>query len=112
MATELRLHYPAAEAFARRHGSDAVLVLHDLVAHARMRNGCLVVEASVRDIAGRLSFLSKDTVHRRLRDLLRAKVLERQPAPSSFAVPRYVIDLSGTGIFVPRTTATRATRAR
>ena len=58
--------------------------------------------ASVREIAGRLSFLSKDTVHRRLRQLLRAQVLgavSTKPT-SPFERQTYVLDLTDTGISV------------
>ncbi|MGH9178456.1 MAG: hypothetical protein ACRD0N_07870 [Acidimicrobiales bacterium] len=37
----------------------------------------MVVRASVRQVAGRLGFASKDTVHRQVRMLIRAGVLER-----------------------------------
>ena len=104
MPPEVRIehHYPEALAFLRRHGADALVILDDLAAHAERRDSQLVVQASVREIAGRLSFLSKDTVHRRLRQLLRAQVLctlNRNP-PSPFERPTYVLDLTDTGISV------------
>ena len=102
MPTETRIEhrYPAALAFVQQHGPDALAVLHDLLAHAERRGNRLVVEASVRQVADRLAFLSKDTVHRRLRQLLRAGVIRRLPskATTTFARPIYVVDLVGTGI--------------
>ena len=102
MSTETRIEhrYPAALQFVQQHGADAVAILHDLLAHAERRGNRLVVEASVRQVADRLQFLSKDTVHRRLRQLLRAGVLRRLPAKTTttFARPVYVLDLAGTGI--------------
>lgn len=92
--------YPTALAFVNRHGPEAVVLLDDLVAHAELRDGRLVVEASVRQIAGRLGFTSKDTVHRRLRQLLSAGVIARVPIDGSnqFACPAYVLRLDSTGI--------------
>ena len=104
MPPEVRIEhrYPEALTFLRRHGADALVILDDLAAHAERRGEQLVVQASVREIAGRLSFLSKDTVHRRLRQLLRAHVIgavSTKPA-SPFARPTYVLDLTDTGISV------------
>jgi hypothetical protein len=94
--------YPVALQFLRRHGPETVAVLHDLLVHARSRGGELVVEASTRQVAERLGFVSKDTVHRRLRQLLDAGVLH---PVSTGQLPRferraYRIDLTGTGISV------------
>ena len=102
MPPEVRIEhrYPEALAFLRQHGADALVILDDLVAHAERRGNQLVVQASVREIAGRLSFLSKDTVHRRLRQLLRAKVIgavSTEPT-SPFERPTYVLDLTDTGV--------------
>lgn len=104
MPPEVRIEhrYPEALAFLRRHGADALAILDDLVAHAERRGSQLVVQASVREIAGRLSFLSKDTVHRRMRQLLRAQVIgavSTKPA-SPFERPTYVLDLTDTGVSV------------
>ena len=92
--------YPAALAFLRAHGPDAVAVLHVLVADAELVDGWLVVRASTRGVAGLLGFLSKDSVHRRLRELRRAGVLEALPATGPMDPPAYVIHLDGTGITV------------
>ncbi|MDQ6727272.1 MAG: hypothetical protein M3066_14060 [Actinomycetota bacterium] len=94
--------YPEALDFLRRHGADALVILDDLVAHAERRGSQLVVQASVREIAGRLSFLSKDTVHRRMRQLLRAQVIGAvsTKAASPFDRPTYVLDLTDTGVSV------------
>lgn len=99
--------YPDALAFVRRHGPEALVVLHDLLAHARCHDdGRLVVQASTRQIAAHLELLSKDTVHRRLRQLHRAAVLRLVEDPSGrFAVPTYVLDLDGTGISLQPETA-------
>ena len=104
MPPEVRIEhrYPEALAFLRQHGAEALVILDDLLAHAEPRGNQLVVQASVREIAGRLSFLSKDTVHRRLRQLLRAHVIgavSTKPA-SAFERPTYVLDLTDTGISV------------
>ena len=76
--------------------------INDLAAHAERRGNQLVVQASVREIAGRLSFLSKDTVHRRLRQLLRAQVIRclRTKVSGPFERPTYVLDLTNTGVSV------------
>jgi SOS-response transcriptional repressor LexA len=102
MPTETRIEhrYPAALVFMQQHGPDAVAIVHDLLAHAERRGNRLVVEASVRQVADRLAFLSKDTVHRRLRQLLRAGIIRRLPSKpaTTFARPVYILDLAGTGI--------------
>ncbi|MFN2502780.1 MAG: hypothetical protein ABR540_00820 [Acidimicrobiales bacterium] len=104
MPPEARIEhrYPEALAFLRLHGADALVILDDLLAHAERRDNQLVVQASVREIAGRLSFLSKDTVHRRVRQLLRAKVVGTvsTKVTSPFERPTYVLDLTDTGISV------------
>lgn len=93
--------YPAASAFLRLHGPQAFAVLHDLLAHAEHRGDDLVVQASVRQVAQRLSFASKDTVHRQVRGLVRAGVLYRlDPGLSPFEPPTYRVELNGTGICV------------
>lgn len=107
MASEIRIEhcYPDALPFLRQHGPDALAVLHDLITHAERRGDELVVQTSIRQIAARLTFLSKDTVHRRLRQLHRARVI-RIPTPrttNTFQRPTYVLDLTGTGISVTTT---------
>ncbi len=104
MPPEVRIEhrYPAALGFLRQHGPQALAVLHDLLIRAEDREGELVARASTRDIAGRLEFLSKDTVHRTLRQLSRAGVIEaldRCPG-SSFASTTYVLHLDDSGITV------------
>ena len=104
MPPEVRIEhrYPEALAFLRLHGAEALVILDDLLAHAEPCGNQLVVQASVREIAGRLSFLSKDTVHRRLRQLLRAQVIAAASTkvPSPFERPTYVLDLTDTGVSV------------
>lgn len=103
MRDEIRIEhrYPDALPFLLRHGADALVVLHDLLANAERRDNDVVVQASVRQIAERLSFLSKDTVHRRLRQLHRAKVIRpMKTTANTFQSPIYVIDLTDTGISV------------
>ena len=104
MPPEVRIEhrYPTALAFLRHHGPQAVAVLHDLLTRAERERGVLVVRASTREIADRLEFLSKDTVHRRLRDLVRAGVIEPvATAPgSTFTTPAYVLHLDDSGITV------------
>jgi DNA-binding transcriptional ArsR family regulator len=93
--------YPEALTFLRHHGPQALAVLHDLLAAAQPRNGGWIVQTSNRDVARRLEFLSKDTVNRRLRQLLRAgvvEILERDPV--AFQAPTYRINLLGSGITV------------
>ena len=104
MPPEVRIEhrYPTALAFLREHGPQALAVLHDLLARAEDRGGLFVAQASTREIAERLEFLSKDTVHRRLRQLARAGVIEaldRRPG-SSFAATTYVLHLDDSGITV------------
>ena len=80
--------YPEALAFLRHHGPQALAVLHDLLAGAQLRNDGWVVQTSNRDVARRLEFISKDTVNRRLRQLLRAGVVEiLEPDPDTFQAP-------------------------
>jgi hypothetical protein len=108
--------YPDALAFLQKHGSEALAVLHDLLAHSELRDGDLVVEATVRETAERLGFLSKDTVHRRLRRLIRAGVVRRVPGSSTpgarFVRRAYAIDLDNTGISLTATIDDEAIEAR
>ena len=92
--------YPEALEFLREHGPDAVAVLTVLVVDAELVDGRLVVRASTRRVAERLGFLSKDSAHRRLRQLRRAGVLEALPSTGSMDPPSYVVHLDGTGITV------------
>lgn len=79
-------------------------MLHDLLTRAERERGKLVARASTRDIAERLEFLSKDTVHRRLRQLVRAGVIEPIVADPGrpFTTPAYVLHLDESGISVVR----------
>jgi len=103
---EIRIEhrYPQARMFMEAHGPHGIVILHDLLIHAEQHDAEFVVQASVRDIAARLPSLSKDTVHRRLRELHRAQVIRTRPmsARSRFERPTYVLDLTGTGITVTR----------
>jgi hypothetical protein len=92
--------YPEALAFLREHGPNALAVLDLLAADAEMLDGRLVVRASTRGVAQRLGFLSKDSAHRRLRQLRRAGVLEALPTTGPMDPPSYVLHLDGTGITV------------
>ncbi len=105
MRPEVRIEhcYPTAFGFLCEHGPQALAVLHDLIARADMVDGQLVVEASTRSVADRLGFLSKDSVHRRLRQLARAGVIEavdRGDRCSSFGATTYVVHLEHSGIAV------------
>lgn len=110
MTAEIRIEhrYPPASALVQQHGPDAIAILHDLITHAEERDGQLVVRASIRQIAERLPRLSKDTVHRRLRELHRTHVIRTATTTttSRFERPTYVLDLTGTGISVTRTRPT------
>ena len=91
--------YPAALRFLRAHGPQALAVLHELILRADEVDGDLIAAASTREIADRLEFLSKDSVHRRLRQLIRAGVIEPLPSsPSAFTAPRYLLRLDDSGI--------------
>ena len=92
--------YPEALAFLREHGPDAVAVLYVLAVDAEVVDGRLVARASTRGLAERLGFLSKDSAHRRLRQLRRAGVLEALPSTGPMDPPTYVLHLDGTGITV------------
>lgn len=93
--------YPEAWAVLSAHGAEAIAVLHALAAGATVDDGRLVVAASTRGIAERLGFLSKDTVHRRLRQLRRAGLIEALPARADRTeAPAYVLHLDGTGLSV------------
>lgn len=99
MPPEVRIEhrYPAALSFLREHGPQALAVLHDLLARSERLDGALVAQASTREIADRLRFLSKDSVHRCLRHLARAGVIEpvdRQPGPPSARRPTSSISTS------------------
>lgn len=96
------LRYPEALTFLQAHGPDAVAVLHLLVADADLVDGHLLVQASTRGVAERLKFLSKDSAHRRLRQLRRAGVLDALPSTGPTDPPSYVLHLDGTGITVTR----------
>jgi len=101
--------YPEAGAFVREHGPDGVAVLEDLLCRAGVVGGALVVQASSREVASRLGFMSKDSANRRIRQLQRAGVLRLATgAAPSFAVPTYIVHLAGTGIAVSRPAAHRA----
>ena len=111
--------HPQAGLFVREHGPVTVAVLEDLLCHAKVVDGELVVRASSRELAARLGFLSKDSANRRIRRAVverlsgaaRAGVLVRTPrkgvlcrAPNAsgygFLAPLYVVRLAGTGISV------------
>lgn len=104
MPPEVRIEhrYPAALGFLRQHGPQALAVLHDLLACAEDCDGQLVARVSIRDIAERLEVLSKDTVHRRLRQLARSGVIEvaDRKSGSAFAPTTYVVHLGDFGITV------------
>lgn len=106
VATEIRIEhrYPQAHQFMEAHGPHGIVILHDLLIHAEQHDAELVVQASVREIAARLPFLSKDIIHRRLRDLHRAQLIRTSPTKSTsrFERPTYIVDLTGTGISVTR----------
>lgn len=104
MRPEVRIEhrYPTAFGFLCQHGPQALAILHDLIARANEVDGQMVVEASTRGIADRLGFLSKDSVHRRLRSLARAGVLELvdRGSASVFEPTTYVVHLEHSGITV------------
>jgi len=101
--------YPEALAFVREHGPHALAVLHVLALDAELVDGRLVVRASTRGVAERLGFLSKDSAHRRLRQLRRAGVIEALPPTTGpLDAPTYVLDLHGTGISVTRSHQSRS----
>jgi DNA-binding Lrp family transcriptional regulator len=99
MRTDVRIEhcYPEALPFLQEHGADTLAVLHDLLASAEVRDGKTVVQKSTRKIAEDL-FISKDTVHRRLRQLHRAGVIQLVATASAFESPTYMVNLTGTGI--------------
>jgi hypothetical protein len=99
--------YPAALDFLREHGPDAVAVLHLLAVDAGAVDGQLVVSVSTRALATRLGFLSKDSAHRRLRQLRRAGVIEVLPSTGPTDPPSYALHLDGTGITVTKSDASR-----
>ena len=82
-----------------RLGSDALLVLLDLAAHATDSTEGIVVTASYRDIARRLG-LSKDTVGRRLAALRHAGVVVEHPvlAADRFEIRSYRLYLDFAGV--------------
>ncbi|MBA2281184.1 MAG: winged helix-turn-helix domain-containing protein [Acidimicrobiia bacterium] len=102
MLPEVRIEhrYPQALRFLREHGPQALAVLQDLIVAADEVDGALIAAASTREIAERLEFLSKDSVHRRLRQLIRAGVVVPVPShpTATFASPRYRLLLDDSGI--------------
>ncbi|MGQ0616245.1 MAG: hypothetical protein ACT4PW_04535 [Acidimicrobiia bacterium] len=104
MPPEVRIEhcYPTALSFLRANGPQALAVLHDLLARSERHDGDLVAQASTREIAERLQFLSKDTVHRCLRQLARAGVIEPvdRLQGTTFRPTTYVIHLDESGITV------------
>jgi hypothetical protein len=92
--------YPEAHAFLSEHGPDALAVLHVLAVRAEVIDGRLVARVSTRGVAEHLGFLSKDSAHRRLRQLRRAGVLDALPSTGPMDPPSYVLHLDGTGISV------------
>lgn len=93
--------YPAAWTLLCEHGPEAVAVLHALAVEAVLVDGALVATASTRGLAQRLGFLCKDSVHRRLRQLRRAGLIEVLPAGADRTeAPSYVLRLDGTGLSV------------
>jgi len=73
---------------------------HVLAVTAELVDGQLIARASTRGLAERLGFLSKDSAHRRLRELRRAGVLDALPSTGPMDPPTYVLHLDGTGITV------------
>lgn len=101
--------YPEAFRFLEQHSPDTIAILHELITHATELEGALTVEASIRQIAERLPLLSKDTVHRRLRELHRSQVIRLLTTTASrHRRPIYALDLTGTGISVKRSTTASA----
>ena len=100
MPPEARIEhrYPDALGFVRQHGPHALVVLHELIVRAEDRDGALVATASTREIAESLEYLSKDSVHRRLRELVRAGVIEPVANAGTFATPSYLLHLDDGGI--------------
>ena len=92
--------HPAALAVLRGPAPAAVAVLSVLIADAGLIDERLVAAARTRGVAERLGFLSKDSAHRRLRQLRRAGVLEALPSTGPMDPPSYVVHLYGTGITV------------
>jgi DNA-binding transcriptional ArsR family regulator len=82
-----------------RLGSDTLLLLLDLVAHATDSAEGIVVTASYRDIARRLG-ISKDTVGRRLAALRHAGVVAELTdlAPDRFECRSYRLYLDFAGV--------------
>lgn len=90
---------PRALSLGYRLGSDALLLLLDLAAHATDSPEGMVVAASYRDLARRLG-ISKDTVGRRMALLRRACVVveHRQNGAHRFEVRCYMLDLELAGV--------------
>lgn len=116
MATEVRIEhrYPAGFGFVRDHGPNGLAVLHALLVSAVERDGELVVSVSIRDIAGQLGSVSKDTIYRQLRRLASAGVIERidDSTGSRLASPTYVIHLSDIAISLNTTPRSRLNQTR
>jgi hypothetical protein len=91
--------YPRAKVFLAAHGHQGVAVLHALLQSADIDGDTIVASGSTREIALRSELVSKDTAHRRIRNLQRAGVLERIPSSESRS-PVYLVHLDGLGITV------------
>jgi DNA-binding Lrp family transcriptional regulator len=100
--------YPQVLTFVHRFGADALVIVDNMASRAQLRDGRLEVETSVRQIADHLKVCSKDTVHRRIRQLTRARVISRiTTASDPFHPPTYVLHLRDTGISVTTTSPVR-----
>lgn len=93
-SVEVRHTYPAAFELWRRVGPEGVAVLHVLLAVAEPGPEGLTATVSLRAVADRLAPMSKDTVHRRLRALRAAGVVDLLPVSvSTRTTPTYRIHL-------------------
>lgn len=91
---------PRAQELAYRLGAEGFLVLLDLVAHSESVPEGTVITVGYRTVARRVG-LSKDTVGRRVGELVRARVLERiedEDPQHAFRVPTYRLRLDVAGI--------------
>jgi len=93
---------PAGQALVYRVGGDGAIVLFDLLAHARVAPGAVVVTTGYRAIARRVG-LSKDTVGRQVALLVRCGALKRlasEQLGDGFPTPTYELRLADAGIEV------------
>ena len=95
----LSLEWSTTGRFIARFDPTALAICLELASRATNHNsnGAVIAEIGLRDLASRIG-LSKDTVHRHLRHLEHACIIERIPGHTTFSPCTYLIHLAPIGI--------------